>query len=151
MTNKSLFSLTLLSAFLFIGFTSCSDDDDGPSFSKEEIEGYWELTHQQWIETIDGETDTYDEVYTPSDDYFVYFDESGIGYMDSGSDQIMEVYGYYEFTYSLSGNKINVDFENRSSVVWTIESVGDDTLTLSWIDKADWGTLKIVCQFQKAY
>lgn len=145
------FVSALVFAICLFSLSACSDDNDGPSYSNEEIEGYWELTHQQWIETIDGETDTYGSTYTPSGEYFIYFgeSESGDGFMNSYGDQIMEVNGYREFTYSLSGNKINVDFESRSSEVWTIESVGDDTLTLSWIDNADWGTLKIICQFQK--
>lgn len=137
--NKA-FTFFLLSILLCTPFASCSDDDHG-EVSPVSLSGYWHCTHQKWIE--DGET--MEKTYTDKDNYYICFEDDFTGYMDSGSDQLLELMGYYSFTWSVSGNTIKVKLDSDWYDTWQILEITDDTLTLRWKDD----DLSITCKFEK--
>lgn len=139
---KNFFAFILCTTTL-AGFVGCSDDED-KTFDQTSLVGTWYCTYQKWVE--DGES--WDATYNADGSYYICFDDDSTGYLDSGDDQLLELGGYYSFTYSISGNRIIVMLNNSSREFeddWTIKSLSDTALELYWADK----DYNITCKFVK--
>lgn len=140
MKTNNTFIFFLLSILFCATFVACSDDDH-EEVAPNSLSGYWHCTNQKWIE--DGETEQ--RTYTDNDPYYICFEDDFTGYMNSGNDQLLELMGYYSFTWSVSGNKIKVKLKNDWYDTWQIKAITDDTLELCWKDEE----LSITCRFKK--
>ena len=139
-------AITLICATALI-LSGCSKDDEEPEepvFDNTSLVGTWNCTYQKWIE--DGET--WDATYAADGSYYIRFNEDFTGNMDSGRDQLMEFGGHYDFTWSVSGNRIVVEIDNwEENDYWTVKKLSDKELELYW---EDWEVdYNITCRFVK--
>lgn len=149
-TMKKRNFLFWLPALLALMFVACSDDDgegDGGGLGggqKVEVNyanlaGEWICYYQHWEEGPDYEN----EAYYNNDDLGITFNESFTGYLKSeGDDELLEDGRSNSFTYSLSGNVIEVDGQD---VPWIIESLRTNELQLKYQD----GDYIIIAKFTK--
>lgn len=140
---KKFFAFLLCAATL-AGFAGCSDGDEN-SAGTALLPGVWYCTYQKWTE--DGKT--WDASYTASGTYYIRFSTDGTGNLSSGPDELMELGGYYDFTWSVSGKTIHVLLSkgnNEFEDVWEIKKLTEDELTLCWSDSG----YSITCNFVKA-
>lgn len=147
---KKCLLLLWLPAMLALAFVSCSDDDDegggsGPGggqkveISYANLAGEWICYYQHWEEGPDYES----ESYYNNDDLGITFNEDHTGYLKSeGDDELLEDGRSNYFTYTLSGNIIEVDGQD---VPWIIVSLRTNELQLKFKD----GDYIIIAKFMK--
>lgn len=147
---KKCLLLLWLPAMLALAFVSCSDDDDegggsGPGggqkveISYANLAGEWICYYQHWEEGPDYES----ESYYNNDDLGITFNEDHTGYLKSeGDDELLEDGRSNYFTYTLSGNIIEVDGQD---VPWIIVSLRTNELQLKYKD----GDYVIIAKFTK--
>lgn len=130
---------------LCTGFTSCSDDDDdenAPAYSAEALVGEWWMTREDYTESWSDEVDTFN--CTPTEEYRIIFNSDKSGLLESGSHEIMEHGGRYNFTWNISGDKIILMMSQGSGTyeyTWQIISLTGDELVLKKTDtegNVDW-------------
>lgn len=124
---------------------SCSDDDGKVDVSAGEIAGHWICVYQHWVDW----GDVYDADYEPDGEYYITLNEDGTGELDSGSDQLMEIWGFMRFTWTVQGNRLLL-FDERDWIeeeeVFEVKRLTDNELELCWDD----GEVVITCRFVRA-
>ena len=111
-----------LLAVSLLGFSSCSDDDEGASVgSREMLIGEWEAVSYYSEDRENGElVDKETEDYAESGEYFrLNFHENGAcdwieGYTSSGSDRTDHV------AWTYSGNQLAYDWGDGELEIWTV-------------------------------
>lgn len=129
---------------LCAGFISCSDDDEEestPAYSADALVGEWWMTCEEYTESWSDEVDVFN--CTPSEEYRIIFNSDKSGLLESGSNQIMEHGGHYNFTWNISGDKIVAwmiyNYPSSSGATgyeatWQIISLTGDELVLKKTD-----------------
>lgn len=141
-----LFSIVIVALMTFAMFTSCSDDqEDGGSPDKVStlIVGYWCCISQ--TKTEDG--DTIYETYDPSSLYHMEFDDTGNGYMTSGSDELFEISGkkYFRWTIKNKNGNNYLITDVYGGEEYKINKLNDTTLDMTWTDE----DYSIRCVFER--
>ena len=127
--KKFAFALMATVATLFsLGFTSCSDDDDEPSFSENMIYGMWESDYYEYWAKYDGELES-DQFKGEFHNGRIYFGKDGTykSYYKIGSEWVLEERAEWSF----SGNKIIISYgEEDGYDKITIKTLTDIKLEL---------------------
>lgn len=140
------FSIVAVALITCAVLTSCSDDqDDGgnPDRASTLIVGYWCCISQ--TKTEDG--DTIYETYNPSSEYCMKFDDTGNGYMASGSDELFEIGGKKNFRWTIknkNGNNYLVT-DVYGGEEYKINKLNETTLDMTWTDE----DYSIRCVFER--
>ena len=143
---KTIFKI-LCCAALIGASAGCTDDkDDGVDANL--LVGKWHCTYQKWVE----KGEEWDASYNANDgNYYIRFNGDGSGELDSGIDELLELGGYYEFTWSVSGNTIHAQVakpgNNPFEDIWQIKQLSEGDLTLYW--ESDSGSYHITCNLVK--
>lgn len=124
----------LLMAMLFfavVGFTSCSDDDEGGiSGNPEELlVGDWQAQHDEGYWVNNGEREEYSEPYT---DECYTFESDGTGHCE----YLEDGYTYY-FTWEVNGNTLILDSRDEGEERFVIETLNSSTLVLVYHEISD--------------
>lgn len=149
MKNKFMFValISLLSMGVFL--TSCEEEDETPSFTKEQLVGLWYLTTHTEIYDgdDDGKNETYTESHNPSGKYYIKINEDNTLEMEFGRLYLLDDRsGYSQKKYYLEGNKLFISEKKY----FLIESCNASTLILSWTDPGiDTHYLKNIAEFVK--
>ena len=128
---------------LCIGFTGCSDDDEGVNGdAKTLIIGTWESTWYKGYEIYNGKKETWDEAYT-EDIYTFKNDGSGVYQDISGSTIHSE-----NFKWSISGDKLKISLDGYSDEA-TIKTLNESTAVLTSYEKDEEGEFYNEITFKK--
>lgn len=138
--KKEKFLSGLLIAFLFVGCSS--DDNGGSSVDINKLYGKW-YYHSQ---TIGGHTIPYDDHEPCGKDY--------LEFLENGIVRNVDVWDCEEDVdvapYSVSGNKINITFdegtEYEETIEWTVKTLNNSTLEIEGVDE-DFG--KVSAKFTR--
>lgn len=152
------FRLILVIATLPLWMACGSDDDvidpnkptpDNPDpdkpvevvdVSAEDLVGHWQCVTQKWIEAGEETQSSYD---IAKDEYYIQFNDDMTGVLDSGKDQLMEIFRMQSFTWSVSKGVIS--FGKSETDKWYVKELSDDKMTLYWVD----GEYNITCEFKR--
>ncbi|WP_294620017.1 lipocalin family protein [uncultured Bacteroides sp.] len=118
------FWLSCMVMALCVGFTSCSDDDDEgiAGDAKTLIIGTWQSTWNKGYEIYDGEKEEWDEAYT---DEVYTFKKDGTGTYKDEYDNSTD-----PFTWSVSGNKLKLTYDDNDSDEVVIKTLNENTAVL---------------------
>lgn len=129
--KKNYVLLMAMLLFAVVGFTSCSDDDEGGiSGNPEELlVGDWQAQHDEGYWVNNGEREEYSEPYTNE---CYTFESDGTGYceyLDDGS--------RYNFTWEVDGNTLYLEYRTEGDERLVIETLNSGTLVLVYHEVSD--------------
>ena len=115
--KKNYFLLMAMLLFAVVGFTSCSDDDEGgiSGNAAELLIGEWQAIWYEGYEFYDGHGDEWDESLVDDGIYYTFY-----------ADGTVDMEGYTE-RWSVSGNVLIMDGER-----YTITTLNANTLVLEY-------------------
>lgn len=108
--------------------------------AEKDLIGHWRCFLQEWFEAGDEWQSSYD---IAKDEYYVQFNENLTGTSDSGKDELMEISGKSNFTWSVSNGIIT--FGTSDTDKWYIKEFSESEMTLYWVD----GAYNITCKFKR--
>lgn len=129
--KKNYLLLMAMLLFAVVGFTSCSDDDEGGiSGNPEELlVGDWQAQHDEGYWVNNGEREEYSEPYTNE---CYTFESDGTGYceyLDDGS--------RYNFTWEVDSNTLYLEYRTEGDERLVIETLNSGTLVLVYHEVSD--------------
>lgn len=129
--KKNYLLLMAMLLFAVVGFTSCSDDDEGGiSGNPEELlVGDWQAQHDEGYWVNNGEREEYSDPYTNE---CYTFESDGTGYceyLDDGS--------RYNFTWEVDGNTLYLEYRTEGDERLVIETLNSGTLVLVYHEVSD--------------
>ena len=129
--KKNYVLLMAMLLFAVVGFTSCSDDDEGGiSGNPEELlVGDWQAQHDEGYWVNNGEREEYSEPYT---DECYTFESDATGHCEYQED----CYTYY-FTWEVNGNTLILDSRDEGEERFVIETLNSSTLVLVYHEISD--------------
>lgn len=130
MKKNYLLLLTML-LFAVVGFTSCSDDDEGGiSGNPEELlVGDWQSQHDEGYWVNNGEREEYSEPYT---DECYTFESDGTGFCEYLEDDVR-----FYFTWEVNGNTLFLDYRTEGDERLVIETLNSKTLVMVYHEISD--------------
>ena len=133
--KKNYLFLVALQLFFVIGFTGCSDDDEGGGIAGDPnvlLVGEWHSQRLEGYELNGDEYDPFDEPYT-GDGYT--FEEGGTGVYED-----LDYPGNgYTFTWKVSGTTLILDEGTLGEERYTIETLNSTTLVTSYTETDEYG------------
>ncbi len=137
--KKYVFSwmATLFAIVTMVSLTSCSSDNDEPSPEevKSKIVGLWQSTHiSGWAydDTPDENLIKVDRDLTDKEKERYLFNEDGTGkkFLYLGSFYGWQPSSRNGFSYSITNNKININYSNGNTDTYSVVSIKDDVAIL---------------------
>lgn len=128
MKTNFLFWMTVL-LFSAIGLSGCSDNDGISGNASETIVGIWQGSILEGYEIYMGEREDYSEA---NDSEYYTFNNDGTGVYDD-----VKWNDHYTFDWSISGNELIIDEGTTEEERYTIETLNDNTLVLSYSEKEE--------------
>ena len=126
--KKVLF--TALIAALCVGFSACRNDDFG-GYSSDNLVGTWQLTRQYVLEKTNGNITTKidENLSSAAQKTTVYFSEHSDGAV-AGPKLPLRL-NTNTFRWSMSGNKLRIMPQGQDNIVWVVEKLTSDQLTIT--------------------